>query len=180
MSVKSETPSPSAEKVSAPVPKQAAALFKATQSLPEKELLPTPSEAAPPGKPAPMKIPFKIPAILLEGDEPAKMATRGGGKAGGASTVRPGPSGAYGSGRLTATPRDPHCLYLHWDFTWEQQQQFNAASVHGAMVLRVKSDRAGELTQIHLHQDSRHWFVHVPDANAIYQVELGYYQADGG
>jgi len=180
MPAKSETPSPVAEKVSAPVPKQAAAIFKATQSLPEKQSLPTPSKAVRPGKPAPVKIPFKIPAILLEGDEPAKSGARDSGKPGGAPIIPPGFSAAYGSGRLTATPRDPHCLYVHWDFTYEQQQQFNVASVHGAMVLRVKSDRAEELTQVHLHQDSRHWFVHVPDANAVYLAELGYYQADGG
>jgi uncharacterized protein len=177
--VKSETKSPVAAKGSAPIPIKAAALFKATQSLPEKQSLPAPSKAGPVGKPAPVKLPFKIPAILLEGDEPAKTAARDAGKAGAAPLAPPG-SSAYGSGRLTATPRDPHCLYVHWDFTWEQQQQFNSASVHGAMVLRVKSDRSGELTQVHLHPDSRHWFVHVPDANVIYQAALGYYQADGG
>jgi hypothetical protein len=71
-------------------------------------------------------------------------------------------------------------LYVHWDFTYEQQQQFNAASVHGAMVLRVRSERAKDLPEVHLHKDSRHWFLHVPHANAAYRTELGYYQKNGG
>ncbi len=72
---------------------------------------------------------------------------------------------------LAITPRD---------FTYEQQQQFNAASVHGAMVLRGATGAGKSIPEIHLHKDSRHWFVHVPDANETYRAELGYYQKDGG
>jgi uncharacterized protein len=86
---------------------------------------------------------------------------------------------AYGTKRLFLTARDPHWLYAHWDFSAAQLQECNAASADRHLVLRVY---VGELsgaphTEVHVHRESRNWFVHVGSGGTRYIAELGYYRA---
>jgi hypothetical protein len=78
-------------------------------------------------------------------------------------------------------PRDPHCLYAHWDLTLEQQQRFNGLAAHRHLLIRVYRDALGgpKATELHVHPESRHWFVHVEQAGTRYVAELGYYQPGG-
>lgn len=131
-----------------------------------------------------------IPPILLEGDQPAPPPAGGpGGRYvlgptppaehfAGAATVLPD---AYGTKRLFIAARDPQWLYAHWDLTREQQRQYNARSVDGHLVLRafVEQVAGPPLVEMHVHPESRHWFIHVGRGGTKYMAELGYYRRAG-
>jgi hypothetical protein len=133
---------------------------------------------------------LKIPPILLEGDAPAAPtapAATGPGQRYALGPTPPTPAAApkaelpdaYGTGQLFLTARDPHWLYAYWDLTQQQLRKYNALSVDRHLVLRVYRDAlAGEpLSQIHVHPESRNWFVPVPAAAAKYLADLGYFDA---
>jgi hypothetical protein len=128
---------------------------------------------------------LKIPPILLEGDAPSTPPVSGPGQRyalGPTPTAAPAVSAgaqlpeSYGTKQLFLAARDPHWLYAHWDFSREQIRKYNALSCDGHLVLRVYRGAAdGEpLSQIHLHPESRNWFVPVPAAGTKYVAELGY------
>jgi hypothetical protein len=131
---------------------------------------------------------LKIPPILLEGDAAPAPTVSGPGQR---YALGPKPataiavsSGAelpesYGTGQLFLAARDPHWLYAHWDFSREQLKKYNALSADGHLVLRVYRGAAeGEpLSHVHLHPESRTWFIPVPAAGAKYLAELGYHDA---
>ncbi len=131
---------------------------------------------------------LEIPPILLERDEPAAPDASGPGEkySLGARPPTQSFSGgelpeSYGTKKLFLTARDPHWLYAHWDLTREQQNEYNAESTDGHLVLRIFSGKIeGHPTyEIHVHPDSRHWFAHVERAGNSYSAELGYYSALG-
>jgi hypothetical protein len=131
----------------------------------------------------------KIPAILFEGDTPAISPVRGASQK---YATGAGPTAecvdvheeelpeAYGTQKLLLLARDPHWLYSHWDLTREQQQRYNARSTHNHLVLRVhrNGDAGTAAEEIHLHPESRSWFIHVDRAETRYVAELGYYRSD--
>ena len=130
---------------------------------------------------------LKIPAILLQGDYPAPPPVSGPGQRyalGPTPPEQPSTSmegklpDAYGTKRLFLVARDPHWLYAHWDLTREQQRRYNAASADGHLVLRIFMDRTGQspLAEIHVHPESRHWFVHVGRGGTKFVAELGYHR----
>ena len=132
-----------------------------------------------------------MPSFLLEGDVPAAPLPSGPGRRyalGPAPAIEEADVGqtgelpeAYGTQRLLLTARDPHWLYAHWDFTREQLKRFNDLSSDGHLVLRVYKDQiAGTpVTEVHVHPESRNWFVHVGLAGTKFVAELGYYQRRG-
>jgi hypothetical protein len=131
---------------------------------------------------------LKIPPILLEGDASPAPAASGPGKRyalGPTPPVQPAPApaaelpDAYGTQQLFLTARDPHWLFAYWDLTHEQLKKYNGLSADRHLVLRVYRDAiAGEpLGQIHVHPESRDWFVPVPAAGAKYLADLGYHNA---
>jgi hypothetical protein len=166
-----------------------------------------PESIAPPGKPVFTKSPepeagllakrtpakrkkVEAPAILTEPDAPPAPALAGPGKkfSLGPTVVRPGLDGpegelpdAYGTKKLFITARDPHWLYAHWDLTLPQQQAYNAESSDGHLVLRVYGAKfeGHPIYEIHVHPESRHWFIHVERAGNSYCAELGYYSPIG-
>ena len=79
------------------------------------------------------------------------------------------------------TPRDPRWLYAHWDLTHEQQRQYNALSADRHLVVRIHLDSAsGQIvTEVHVHPESRNWFVNVGEGGTKFVAELGYYQRNG-
>jgi len=133
---------------------------------------------------------LKIPPILLEGDVSPAPAASGPGQR---FALGPAPATApatavpartelpesYGTRQLFLAARDPHWLYAFWDFDREQLKKYNALSADGHLVLRVyRGAIAGEpLAQIHVHPESRNWFVPAPEAGARYVAELGYLNA---
>jgi uncharacterized protein len=172
---KAKAPATTAAPVAAPVAKA-----KAPAS--------TVAPAAPKAKQATSSPGLKIPPILLEGDAPAAPAPGGPGqryalgpKAQSQSATQANVElpEAYGTQQLFLTARDPHWLYAHWDMTREQLKKHNSLSVDGHLVLRVhRGALTGEpLSQIHLHPESRNWFVPVPEAGAKYLADLGYYNS---
>ena len=131
---------------------------------------------------------LKIPAILLEGDAPDATVAGGPGQRYSLGPTPPGqhfPAGggelpdSYGTQQLFLTARDPHWLYAHWDLSRAQLKQYNSLSIDGHLVLRVfRGAMDGEaLPEIHLHPESRNWFVPVPAAGAKYLGALGYYDS---
>jgi hypothetical protein len=134
---------------------------------------------------------MKIPPILLEGDAPPTPpapAASGPGQRYALGPTPPAPPTAtattelpeaYGTQQLFLTARDPHWLFAYWDLTHEQLKKYNGLSVDRHLVLRVYRDAlAGEpLAQIHVHPESRDWFVPVPAAGAKYLADLGYFDA---
>jgi hypothetical protein len=130
------------------------------------------------------------PAILTDSDESASPTQNGPGEKfslGQAAATRAlgGAEGelpdAYGTKKLFLTARDPHWLYAHWDLTLQQQHGFNAESSDGHLVLRVYAARieGHPVYEIHVHPESRHWFIHVERAGNSYCAELGYYSPVG-
>lgn len=137
-------------------------------------------------------LPHKIPPILLEGDESSKTSfpTAPQKYALGPRTTTPDSRAqselrelpeAYGTGKMFLTARDPHTLYTHWDFTDQQQRNCNAQSRHHHLMIRIHRERlqSTAISEVHVHPESRHWFLHVDHAAAKYVVELGYYRQDG-
>jgi hypothetical protein len=129
----------------------------------------------------------RIPQILLEGDEAFSPPMTGLGQKYALGPMTPaGHFGseeaalpeAYGTGKLLLAARDPHWLYAHWDLTHEQQRRYNSLSVDRHLVLRVHSGTsdAPVAGEVHLHPESRHWFVHVERSDAQYVAELGYFR----
>ena len=129
----------------------------------------------------------RIPPILLEGDEPVSPPMTGPGQkyALGLTTLagQPGPDEAalpeaYGTGKLLLAARDPHWLYAHWDLTSEQQRRYNVLSADRHLVVRVFSGAIGTqpVQEVHVHPESRHWFIHTDRAETRYVAELGYYR----
>ncbi len=84
---------------------------------------------------------------------------------------------AYDTKRLYLTARDPHWVYAHWDLGREQLKQYNSLSADRHLVLRIyKNSFAGKpFSEIHVHPESRNWFVNVDQAGTKYLAELGYY-----
>ena len=129
-----------------------------------------------------------LPAFLLEGDEPSVLT-----EAGAAEKFSLGPTAppdhfdegdaplpsSYGTGKLFLTARDPHWLYAHWDFTQEEQFRHNAKSIDRHLILRLHDEAQPQryIAEIHVHPESKHWFVHVEQAGKTYSTELGYYRA---
>jgi uncharacterized protein len=139
-------------------------------------------------KPAPKSDRLKIPPILLEGDAPAAPAAGGPGQRYSLGPTPPSPHfppggselpEAYGTQQLFLTARDPRWLYAHWDLDRAQLKKYNSLSADGHLVLRIyRGAVASEpLAEIHVHPESRNWFVPVPDAGAKYLSALGYYDS---
>jgi hypothetical protein len=143
-----------------------------------------------PRRPAIPRKAIEVPPILLEGDQPASPPISGPGEKFSLGPTPPAPHfetaetelpEAYGTKKLSLTARDPHWLYAHWDLTREQQAKLNAKSGDSHLVLRIYADRleGHPLYEIHVHPESRHWFVHVERAGNPYAAALGYYNSLG-
>lgn len=131
---------------------------------------------------------LKVPPILLEGDAAPAVVPSGPGEKYSLGATPPAQSftggelpESYGTRGLFLTARDPHWLYAHWDLTREQQQEMNAESTDGHLILRIYAGRieGHPAHEIHVHPESRHWFAHVERAGNSYLAELGYYSALG-
>jgi len=133
------------------------------------------------------KVPSKIPPILLEGDKPTSPPASGPGERYALGPAAPVEKlqtegelpTTYATGEVLLTARDPHWLYTHWDLSDDQQRRYNAFSRDGHLIVRVYIDAANgkPAAEIHVHPESRHWFIHVNRANTRYVAELGYYSA---
>ena len=150
---------------------------------------PKPAKAA--NGPSKTKKAPPVPPILLEGDTtPAPAASGPGRRYATPPTAQqvpvPPPTSqlpeAYGTRKLLLTARDPHWLYAHWDLTSEQLRDYNKKSADGHLVLKVyRNEVDGDMvTEIHVHPESKNWFVNVPSAGTKYIAELGYYEKPRG
>ena len=133
---------------------------------------------------------LKFPPILLEGDASEPSSAGGTGRR---YSLGPAPPAqrvaeadsplpeAYGTRQLFLMARDPHWLFAHWDFSRRELQECNAQSADGHMVLRIYRDalKGQPVSQIHLHPQSLSWSVPVPDADAKYLAQLGYFDRAG-
>jgi uncharacterized protein len=133
---------------------------------------------------------LKVPPILLEGDAPTGTALSGPGLRYALAPQPVAPARraeigelpeAYGTGRVFLAARDPHWLYASWDFTNEQQKELNARSRDGHLILRIFAERENVPTvpELHVHPESRNWFINVPRAETRYWAEIGFYEKDG-
>ncbi|MEW6304833.1 MAG: DUF4912 domain-containing protein [Verrucomicrobiota bacterium] len=136
------------------------------------------------------KAELEVPSILLEGDETPPPPVSGPGR-----RYDLGPTGkqelvagepgelpeAYGTQRLLLTARDPHWLYAAWDFTREQLREYNNLARDRHLVLRVYLGSVGgePFREVHVHPESRNWFVHVGRGGAKFVAQLGYYTRAG-
>ena len=86
---------------------------------------------------------------------------------------------AYGTERLYLTARDPHWLYAHWDLTREQLERYNSLSTHHHLSLRVYKNSVQDqpLKEIHLHPESRSWFISAEEGTKYVGV-LGYFDRE--
>lgn len=150
---------------------------------------PIPDDAEPLGKSPAEAARLIIPPILFEGDAPEPTPASGPGQKYALGPISPGsgvvserahlPS-SYDTGKLQLVARDPHWLYAHWDLSEQQQRRYNSLSADRHLVVRVQPGaiRGHAFTEIHVHPESRHWFIHVDRAATTYTAELGYYPTD--
>jgi hypothetical protein len=150
-----------------------------------------PVVATPAARPVPARRKkIEPPPILTEPDAPAAPGPAGPGEkfSLGPVPAQPGVEPeeaelpeAYGTKKLFLTARDPHWLYAHWDLTTPQQHGYNAESSDGHLVVRIydANFQGHPAYEIHVHPESRHWFVHVERAGNSYCAELGYYSPLG-
>ena len=146
---------------------------------------PKPKRTVAARKTARPKAPVKLPAVLFEGDTPIVTSVGGPGEKFALGPTPPAQTfggtealpDSYGTKKLFLTARDPHWLYAHWDFTREQLTRYNRLSVDGHLILRISyaPPGGGLALEVHVHPESRHWFVHVERAAAKYSAEIGYY-----
>ena len=151
---------------------------------------------APPTKAKPGKRPVraerrtevKVPTLLLEGDLPPAPPISG---PGARYALAPQPvtappllnvgelPEAYGTGRVFLAARDPHWLYVSWDLTTEQQNRHNAQSRDGHLIVKIfaRAEQTPAVPEVHVHPESKNWFVHVPHPETLYSAEIGYYDA---
>jgi hypothetical protein len=179
-----------------PSPKKAARKsVKTTAAAAVKPLAASPAKAVtakPKRKSAAKKAVPAVPPVLLEGDLPPMHAASGPGQRYALGPVPPpehlnrveSPGElpeAYGTKQLLLTARDPHWLYARWDLTQEQQRKYNSLSNDRHMVIRIFAgdDKAKPFSEVHVHPESTHWFVHVGRAGTTFTAELGYYQPNG-
>ena len=80
---------------------------------------------------------------------------------------------------MLAAARDPHWLYVSWDLSKDQHRKYNGQSIHGHLVVRVHIHNTREKphTEVHVHPESRNWFVYVGLAATRFVAELGFYRA---
>ena len=154
----------------------------------EQAKVPATLDAEQPGeKAAQAEAGINIPQILLESDAPFSPPMTGPGQKYALGPATPaGQSGpdeaalpeAYGTGKLLLAARDPHWLYAHWDLTPQQQRRYNALSADRHLVVRVFPGAVGgqPVREVHVHPESRHWFIHTDRAETRYVAELGYYR----
>jgi len=130
-----------------------------------------------------------FPSVLFEGDLPAgptntgtdtKDSLKSGSQAISAASQPAHLPSSYRTGRLFLVARDPHWLYARWDITEEQQRHYNSLSADLHLVMRIIPGTlsAHDSTEIHVHPESRHWFIHVDGAGTKYTAQLGYYRPD--
>ena len=131
-----------------------------------------------------------IPPILLEGDITPGPANGGPGQRYALGPTPPhqdfgdaGESGdlpeSYGTKRLLLAARDPRWLYAHWDLNREQLKEYNSLSMDRHLILRVYKDeiRGQPISEVHVHPESRNWFINVPQGGTKYMAQLGYYRS---
>lgn len=149
-----------------------------------------PASVARPEKEQP-KPKFELPKILFEGDETSVPVTTSG--PGHKYAVGPAPAASkqpqkmqtlpqrLGSGNLTLTARDPHSLFAHWDLSIEQQRGYlaDAGARHLSIRLRAQDAGGAVLSETAVLAETRHWFLHAPQAGTRYAAELGYYVTAG-
>lgn len=87
---------------------------------------------------------------------------------------------SYGTQKLFLTARDPHWLFAYWDMTSQQMADARNASRDHRLVLRVfESNHPFPAHEIHLHHDTRNWYLHVGRSGATWRAQLGYFRHDG-
>ncbi|MDB6040764.1 MAG: hypothetical protein JWM99_4605 [Verrucomicrobiales bacterium] len=168
-----------AEKAPIPTAKKSSAPPVANPIPPAESSVTKPRRAAP-----------KIPAALLEGDKSTAPASSGPGsryalgpKSTNAAISEPIDLGelpeSYGTQRVLAAARDPHWLYVSWDLSKDQLRKYNGQSIHGHLVVRVHIHNTKEKphAEVHVHPESRNWFVYVGLAATRFVAELGFYRA---
>jgi len=145
------------------------------------------------GAEKPKKKLSEVPAILLEGDSTPTPQPQPGGP-GSRYALAPEPVAphlpateaelpeSYGTGQLFLSARDPHWVFAAWDLPTQKQREFNAKSRDGHLVLRVYANDESTVVipDVHIHPESRTWFIYVPRPETRYRAELGYFDVKLG
>lgn len=189
--IKTSTKTKSPVKTALPVETKPASLAglvaEAKSAAPERHSISVATPEVEQASRASRKIPARIPSILFEGDKPEAAPVSGPGERYALGPTPPVEKlrtegelpESYETGEMLLTARDPHWLYTHWDLSDDQQRRYNAFSRDGHLVVRVYVEAPGgkPAAEVHVHPESRHWFVHVEKANTRYLAQLGYYSA---
>lgn len=96
---------------------------------------------------------------------------------------------SYDDNRVVLLARDPHWLYVYWDFSSahfsNMQDQFGF--MNDGLVLKLfdvthiefNGSNAWSSTEIRLTPFATNWYIPVPQADTTYCVEIGYYLREG-
>jgi len=184
------TPAPMSAAASPPAPQPAASKSPApaAPTPPEPVAPPPPAPVAPP-PPAPAAPPVTGEGALAKEDEEALTA-----KAAAAPQQAPEPASpapriksqaeldlenehlgelpqGYGASQVVLLARDPHTLWVFWDFDAQTARQARAGLVNPRVVLRLfDGDRL--VRELDVALEARSWYLHHVTPGGQYRVEL--------
>lgn len=97
------------------------------------------------------------------------------------STPIPDLPESYGTERIHLIARDPHWLFVHWDFAPGQIRHYSQLAADGQVHLRIHQPSAtrNPIQEMVLPVDTRNWFLHVPHGGCSYYADIGYRTTDG-
>ncbi|ATB26748.1 DUF4912 domain-containing protein [Melittangium boletus] len=86
----------------------------------------------------------------------------------------------YGDDTLLLLPRDPHTLFVLWDFSAASRQRALAGLESPSAVLRLFNDQGRVLSTIDISLESRGYYLHGLPAAQPYRVEVHFVGRKGG
>ncbi len=83
---------------------------------------------------------------------------------------------SYGTRKLFLVARDPHFLFVYWDFTEGQFIELSQRASDGNVFLQLYLDNGEKLQQIQANSRSRSWYLQANRPGASFYAELGVYR----
>lgn len=84
----------------------------------------------------------------------------------------------YEENRITLMARDPNWLYVYWEVPDERKNAFiqdfgQALWDRSVPAIKVTHVSKNESFFVRINEFSNSWYIHVPNANSVYLVEIG-------
>jgi len=84
---------------------------------------------------------------------------------------------SYGTESLTLLARDPHTIFAFWDIDWQTAFR-DLAPPERKVHLRLFDANGNEATSVHVEPMAGNSYITVPDADAAYSGEIGFFHPE--